>query len=55
MVVNALDRRTEFYNFLNMAGTVVGPNLEPVELKLKQTAAAVTRARFPAATRAATS
>jgi uncharacterized membrane protein len=38
VVVNALDKNDEFLNFLNMMGTVVGPNLEPVELKLEQTA-----------------
>ncbi len=47
VVVNALDRKDEFYNFLNMAGTVVGPNLEPVELKLKQTAPGRYQGSFP--------
>ena len=38
VVVNALDKNDEFRNFLSMSGTVVGPNLEPVELKMDQTA-----------------
>ncbi|NLS94632.1 MAG: VWA domain-containing protein [Planctomycetaceae bacterium] len=38
VVVNALDKNDDFYNFLAMTGTVVGPNLEPVELKMQQTA-----------------
>lgn len=47
VVVNALDRKDEFYNFLNMAGTVVGPDLKPVELKLKQTAPGRYQGSFP--------
>jgi len=38
VIVNALDKEDEFRNFLDLGGTVVGPNLEPVELKMKQTA-----------------
>ena len=38
VVVNALDKNDDFLNFLSMTGTVVGPNLEPAELKLEQTA-----------------
>ncbi len=38
VVVNALDKNDDFLNYLNMTGTVVGPNLEPGELKLEQTA-----------------
>jgi hypothetical protein len=38
VVVNALDKNDEFKNFLNMTGTVVGPNLEPLDMKMEQTA-----------------
>ena len=38
VVVSALDKNDEFLNFLNMTGTVVGPDLKPVPLKMEQTA-----------------
>jgi uncharacterized membrane protein/Mg-chelatase subunit ChlD len=38
VVVNALDKDEEFVNFLEMAGTVVGPDLEPVQMKMEQVA-----------------
>ena len=38
VVVNALDKDDEFINFLEMGGTVVGPDLEPVQMKMEQVA-----------------
>jgi Mg-chelatase subunit ChlD len=38
VVVNALNKDDEFLNFLNPAGSVVGPSMKPVDLKLQQTA-----------------
>jgi hypothetical protein len=36
--VTALDKDDEFLNFLDMAGSVIGPDVEPREMKLAQTA-----------------
>ena len=38
LVVTALDKEDEFINFLDMAGSVVGPEMKPLDLKLQQTA-----------------
>ena len=38
MVVTALDKNDEFLNFLNMGSTVVGPDMKPIDLDIKQTA-----------------
>ena len=38
VVVNALDKNDEFINFLDMGGTVVGPDLEPVQMQMEQVA-----------------
>jgi hypothetical protein len=38
VVINALDKNEEFLNFLDMSGTVVGPDLEPVPMKVEQVA-----------------
>jgi uncharacterized membrane protein len=38
VVVTALDKDDEFMNFLDMSGTVVGPDLEPLPMKMEQTA-----------------
>lgn len=38
VVVTALDKDDQYLNFLNLNGTLVGPNMEPIELPLKQTA-----------------
>ena len=38
VVINALDKNEEFLNFLDMSGTVVGPDLEPVQMKMEQVA-----------------
>ncbi|REK19189.1 MAG: VWA domain-containing protein [Planctomycetota bacterium] len=38
VVVTALDSDDEFVNFLDLGATLIGPDLEPVDLKLEQTA-----------------
>jgi uncharacterized membrane protein len=38
VVVTALDRNDEFLNFLDMRATVVGPDLKPIPLDMRQTA-----------------
>ncbi len=38
VVVTALDKDDEFLNFLNMGATVVGPDLKPIQLEVKQVA-----------------
>ena len=38
VVVNALNKDEEFVNFLDMAGYVVGPDLESVQMKMEQIA-----------------
>ncbi|HEY2827232.1 MAG TPA: VWA domain-containing protein [Pirellulales bacterium] len=38
VTVTALDKNDEFLNFLNMAGSVVGPDMKPIDLKIHQTA-----------------
>jgi uncharacterized membrane protein len=38
LVINALDKNDEFLNFLNMTGTAVGPDMQPVPMKIEQTA-----------------
>ncbi len=38
LVITALDKDDEFLNFLDMAGTVVGPDMKPIDLDVKQTA-----------------
>jgi len=47
-VVTALDKDDEFLNFLDMTGTVVGPDLKPVDMKLEQTAPGRYVGSFPA-------
>lgn len=48
VVVTALDKNDEFLNFLNLSGTVVGPTLEPVPMKMDQTAPGRYVGAFPA-------
>lgn len=48
VVVTALDKNDEFLNFLSLTGTVVGPNLEPLSLKMEQTAPGRYVGDFPA-------
>ena len=48
VVVNALDKEDEFLNFREMSGTVVGPDLEPVAMKMEQTAPGRYVGTFPA-------
>ena len=38
LVITALDKDDEFLNFLDMGGTVVGPDMKPINLDVKQTA-----------------
>ena len=38
LVINALDKNDEFLNFLNMNGTAVGPDMQPLPMKIDQTA-----------------
>ena len=38
VVVTALDKDDEFLNFLDMSGSIVGPNMEPLDLDIRQTA-----------------
>ncbi len=48
LVITALDKDDEFLNFLDMSGTVVGPDLEPVPMKVAQTAPGRYEGTFPA-------
>ncbi|MEX2140003.1 MAG: VWA domain-containing protein [Pirellulales bacterium] len=38
VVITALDKEDEFLNFLNMGGSAVGPDMKPIDLKIRQTA-----------------
>jgi uncharacterized membrane protein len=38
VVITALDKEDEFLNFLNMESTVVGPDLKPIDMEVKQIA-----------------
>jgi hypothetical protein len=38
LVITALDKDDQFLNFLNMSGAVVGPDLQPVDVKVRQIA-----------------
>jgi Mg-chelatase subunit ChlD/uncharacterized membrane protein len=38
MVVTALDKNDDFLNFLNVTGSVVGPDMKPIDVKIRQTA-----------------
>jgi len=38
VTVTALDQNDEFKNFLNIGGSVVGPDMKPIDLKIRQTA-----------------
>lgn len=49
IVVTALDKDDEFLNFLSVSGDVIGPNLKPKDLKLRQTAPGRYVGEFPAA------
>ncbi len=48
VTVTALDMHDEFVNFLNMTGHIVSPEMKPIELKLRQTAAGRYVGRFDA-------
>jgi uncharacterized membrane protein/Mg-chelatase subunit ChlD len=38
VVISALDKDDEFLNFLSMGGSAVGPDMKPIDLKIRQTA-----------------
>jgi uncharacterized membrane protein len=38
LIINALDKDDEFLNFLAMSGTAVGPDMQPLPMKIEQTA-----------------
>jgi hypothetical protein len=38
VVITALDKDDEFLNFLNMGGSAVGPDMKPIDMKVRQTA-----------------
>jgi uncharacterized membrane protein len=38
VIINALDKDDEFLNFLAMSGTAVGPDMQPLPMKIEQTA-----------------
>jgi uncharacterized membrane protein len=38
LVINALDKNDEFLNFLNLNGTAVGPDMQPLPMKIDQIA-----------------
>jgi len=48
VIVNALDPNDEFLNFLPMNASVLGPNLKPIPLQLRQTAPGRYTGSFPA-------
>jgi len=48
VIVTALDKDDEFRNFLDLAGKVVGPAMEPLDLRLEQVAPGRYRGTFAA-------
>ncbi len=48
LVITALDPNDEFLNFLRFSGTAVGPDLQPIDLEIEQTAPGRYTASFPA-------
>lgn len=48
VIVTALDKNDEFLNFLDMGGSVVGPDMKPIDLDIKQTAPGRYVGEFPA-------
>lgn len=48
LVITALDPNDEFLNFLRFSGTVVGPDLQPIDLRMEQTAPGRYLGTFPA-------
>jgi uncharacterized membrane protein/Mg-chelatase subunit ChlD len=38
VAITALDKDDDFLNFLNMGGSVVGPDMKPIDIKVRQTA-----------------
>ncbi|MDX1963760.1 MAG: VWA domain-containing protein [Pirellulales bacterium] len=50
LVITALDKEDEFLNFLSMGGSVLGPDMKPRDLSIKQVAPGRYVAEFPAST-----
>ncbi len=48
ITVEAVDQNTNFQNFLNIRGTVVGPDMKPIEVKLSQVRPGVYETDFTA-------
>lgn len=48
VVVSALDKDDEFLNFLDMSSSVLGPDLKPIPLRMRQTAPGRYVGSFPA-------
>jgi uncharacterized membrane protein len=48
ITVEAVDQNTNFQNFLNIRGTVVGPDMKPIEVKLQQVRPGVYETDFQA-------
>ncbi|NQU21076.1 MAG: VWA domain-containing protein, partial [Candidatus Nealsonbacteria bacterium] len=48
MIINALDKKDNYINYLNMTGTAVGPDLKPMPMRVEQTAPGRYLATFPA-------
>ncbi len=51
VVVSALDKDDEFINFLNIGGSVVGPDLKPLDIEMKQVAPGRYVGELPAASK----
>ena len=47
LTITALTNDDEFLNFLNMSGAIIGPNLEPSDIKIEQVAPGRYVAKFP--------
>jgi Mg-chelatase subunit ChlD len=48
VVVNALDKKDEFLNFLNIGATAIGPDMKPIPLRIEQTSPGRYLGSFPA-------
>lgn len=48
ITVEAVDPNSDFKNFLNIRGTVVGPDMKPIEVRLQQVRPGVYETDFPA-------
>ena len=48
VVLTALDKNSDFLNFLNLGGSIVGPDMKPIDLDMKQMAPGRYIGEFPA-------